>query len=191
MSSGCSAAHSLMSAPTQNALSPPPVSITTRTAVSASSSRAHCSSSSSIAGVSELSLAGRASVTVATSPSRCSCTSCSATAHLLASELQAERRIGEERGVHHAQIGGDAERNLRLVDHVALQVDAGRYLRDHQAFVAQLDDAALGDIGDMLAALTPDAAAEGDVLCGLDELAGAPFLDDRQLAVADLELGAG
>src|SRR4029450_10485412 len=139
MSSGCSAAHSLMSAPTQNALSPLAVGMTIRTCVPASISRAHCSSESSIAGVSELSLAGRARVTVATSPSRCSCTNGSATTHLFASELQAERRIGEERWVHHAQIGGDPERNFSLVDDIALQVDAWGDLRDHQPLVAQFD----------------------------------------------------
>src|SRR5207247_7551930 len=191
MSSGCSAAHSLMSAPTQNALSPPPVRMTMRTCVSASSSRAHCSSASSMAGVSELSLAGRASVTVATSPSRCSCTSCSATAHLCVLECQAERCIGEQRGAHDPQIGRHAQRDLGLVEHVALQVDAGRDLGDHQAVVLQLDHAALGDVGHVLTSLPTDTAAEGDVLGALDELAGAPFLHDGQFAIAHLELGAG
>src|SRR5437762_177371 len=43
----------------------------------------------------------------------------------------------------------------------------------------------------MLASFAADAAAEGDVLRRLDELARAPFLHDGQLAVAHLELCAG
>src|SRR6266850_6413859 len=180
MSSGASAAHSLMSAPTQNAFSPSAVSTTTRTVWSASSSRAQRSSSSSIGGVSEFSLAGRASVTVATKPSRSRRTSASAMAAFLGGQLQPERLGAEQRCVHDPQVGAGTQRYLRLCEHVALQIDAGRNLAHHQGIMLQADHATFGHISHLLPALACDAAAERDVLGGIDELAGATFLDDLQ-----------
>src|SRR5882672_4282399 len=189
MSSGASAAHSLMSAPTQNAFSPSAVSTTTRTVWSSSSSRAQRSSSSSIGGVNEFSLAGRASVTVATKPSRSRRTSASAMATLLAGQLQPERLGAEQRRVHDAQIGAGAQGYLGVREHVALQIDAGRDLAHHQGVVLQADHATFGHIRHLLPAFARDAAAERDVLGGIDELAGAAFPDDLEPSIADLQFG--
>src|SRR5581483_4347264 len=188
MSSGSRADHSRMSAPTQKALSPSAVRMTMRTCGSASSSRANASSASSIAAVSACSLATRASVTVAMSPSRSSRTS--STPCLRGFELQAEGRRIEQGGIHGTQVAPHAQPNLRLVEHVALQIDAGRDFLDHQAIVFQLDHAALGNVSDALAALAPDAAAEGDVLARLHELPGAALLENSEPAVPDFELRA-
>src|SRR6478752_3990301 len=182
MSSGVNADQALMSAPTQNALSPAAVRIAQRMLVSASICSAYSPSASIMSCVSELSFAGRLSVMVATGPSIASVVSGSDM--LLLRELQTHRRIAEQRRLHLFEIGIDPQREIREIQDVALEIDTGRDLAHHQAIFCQIDDTALGDVGDVLAALARHVAAERDVLDGFDELAALTFLRDGELAVA-------
>src|SRR6218665_800907 len=195
MSRGWSAAQAWMSAPAQNARSPAPVRITTRTSRSASSRRAAFSSASSITGVSVLSLSGRFRVTVASAPSMAVCTLSSATAPPGRFEHQSHRRGLKNGRSHRPQVVGNPQGRLGLVEDLFLQVHAGSEFRDHHPPLPQntyphpplLQNhaAALRDIADLLLALLPHQTAETDVLGAVDELFGLAFLQDAQFAVAD------
>src|SRR5581483_1925936 len=192
MSSGSSADHAETSAPTQNALLPAPVRITQRNALSASSRVAIASSRSSICGVSALSLSGRSSRTVATGPSSAILTgSCACSGMDLLRQLQSERCVAEQSCVHRLQIGRDLEREFRLLEHVALEIHAGRDFAHHQRIGSEVDHAALGDVADALAAAAGHTRTEGDVLDAVHELARLAFLQDGECAVGDLQPGAG
>ena len=65
---------------------------------------------------------------------------------------------------------------------------AGRDLDQLQPILAEAEDAALRHEQHRLAVLGREPPAEGDVLDRLDELGAAPFLEDRQPPVADLDL---
>src|SRR5688572_2016476 len=121
MSRGASADHSLMSAPTQKALSTALRSTTTRTDSLASSSRATASRTSSMTLVSALSLSPRARVTVATAPSTERVTGVSVIACFPLRQAQAHGFGAEQTRIHPPQVGSDLERHLRLFEDVALQ----------------------------------------------------------------------
>src|SRR5882672_7186595 len=106
-------------------------------------------------------------------------------------EFQIQRRVAEQRGIHDLEPWIDFQGKRRLIEHIALQVHARRYLSHRQTVGEQVDYAALGDISDFLSALLRHPAAEGDVLDRVDQFPAFAFLQDLDPAVADLEFGAG
>src|SRR5690349_7743649 len=121
MSSGVRADHAVISAPTQNALSPAAVRIAQRTAGLASSRVAYSPRASIISSLNALSFSGRFSVTVAMASSTVRMTS---SGMLFLRELETERRILEQRRIHRLQICVDSQRELGEIEHIALQIDA-------------------------------------------------------------------
>ena len=107
----------------------------------------------------------------------------------------ASRPIGasaNKRRVHRLQLVGDDQREFRLGEDVAsCRSTPGAISVSTTPSRRQLHDAALGDIGDVLALLDGAPAREGDVLDLVDQLLQLAFLLDHQLAVGDGELGAG
>src|SRR4051794_14150065 len=135
--------------------------------------------------VSALSFSARLSVIVATAPSICRVTSSDM---LFLRQLQTQRHIAKQSGIHGLQIRIDLQRKIGEVEHVALEIYARSDLADHQRIDSQIDYAALGDISNVLAALACHVPAKRNVLHGIDELAASAFLDDRKLAAANVEL---
>src|SRR6266850_1771353 len=191
MSSGSSPDQALISAPTQKALSPVAVRIAQRIPASRSIRLAASASSSIISGVSALSFSARSSVTIATAPSLCSRIWLAPTSDTgPPSELEAHRRIAEQRRIHGFQLRIDPQRERRLIQHVAPQVHAGRNLPHHESVFEQIEHAAFGDVADFLLPAPRDGAAERDVLDRVHQFLALAFLPDLELAVADLELRA-
>ena len=84
---------------------------------------------------------------------------------------------------------GDAWPERHLAEHVALEVDAGRDLDEHEAVVGEGEDRSVGDVADLLAALARQVAVERDLAHALHEL-GQPALADDAHTVIDVELEA-
>src|SRR5258706_4515575 len=134
MSSGDRAAHALISAPTQNAFSPAPVRITQRMAESASMLRAICANPSIISGVSALSFSARSSTTVAMASfvsNRIWLAPASGMGAL--PQFHSERRFAVQRRIHEFELWIDCQREVRLVQHIALKIDARRDFPHAQA----------------------------------------------------------
>src|SRR5882762_8061062 len=192
MSSGSSPDQALISAPTQKALSPAAVRIAQRIPASRSIRLAASASASIMSGVSASSLSARSSVTIATAPSLCSRTWLAAASGTGPPfELEAHRRIAEQRRIHGFHLRIDPQRERRLIKHVASQVHAGRDLPHHEAVFQQVEHTTFGDVADLLPPAPRDVAAERDVLDRVHQFLAAAFLPDLELAVADLELGTG
>ena len=71
---------------------------------------------------------------------------------------------------------------------VPLDVDARRNLDEFEPVLTEAEHAALGDEQHRLPVLGREPPAEGDLLDRVDELRAAPFLEDRQLPLSDLDL---
>ena len=87
------------------------------------------------------------------------------------------------------QVVGDPGPEAHLPEHVALDVDPGRDLDQHQAVVLEREHRALGDVADLLAALAGEAPVERDLAHPRHELAELALVHDPD-AVVDLELEA-
>ena len=95
---------------------------------------------------------------------------------------------GPEQACRHLpEVVGDRERERRLPQHVAFQVDAGRDLDHLRPAVCQAQHAALGDVEDVLPLRPCAPAAEGHVLDPLDQLPHLPFALDPERAALDGE----
>src|SRR6185503_15625198 len=188
MSSGSRAGHALMSAPTENGLSPAPVRITHRICASESRRWAICASSSIMSGVRALSLPARSRTTVATAPPVSSRTAPEVDSDMgTLLQGKSHRGITEQRGIHDFQLRIDFQRKRGLCENVALKIDTGCDFPHDEAIRAQFHDASLGNIGHGLSALARHPATEGDVLNLLHELAALAFLQNLQLSVSDIQ----
>src|SRR3954466_44836 len=165
MSRGSRPAQALMSAPTQKALSPAAVRMTQRIATSASILVATSASVSIISGVSACSFSARSSMTVAIAPSMWSFTRLVDDSGMGARlEFSIQRGVAEQRGVHWFEVRIDFQRKCCLIEHVALEVNARRNLPHDQPIRNQVEDAALGDVADVLSAPARHPAAESNML---------------------------
>src|SRR6185437_5749458 len=84
----------------------------------------------------------------------------------------------EQRGVHLTQAVRDAEREFRLGENVALKIGARGDLGDGHAFTLEPQDAALGDIQDVLSLGDGARAREGNLLDRVDQLLDLALLQD-------------
>ena len=101
---------------------------------------------------------------------------------------QAHRCIGKKRGLHRPHRVHDG-REGHAVQDVALQVDAGRHLDQLQAFGAQLEDAAFGDVEHLLVALDGLGARKAAVLHLADELACGAVAHHAQPPLLQAHIG--
>ena len=113
-------------------------------------------------------------------------------AHGAGAAKSAARPIGPvayRRAVHLAEVVGDARPEAHLPEDVALDVDPGRDLDQHQAVGLEREHRALGDVADLLAALAGEPAVERDLADLGHELAELALVHDPH-PVVDLELEA-
>ena len=92
----------------------------------------------------------------------------------LAGQDQSHRFGPEQCGGHQLQVGADQQRHAGLGEHVCLKIDSGGDLDHGQPVLGQLDDAAFGDVEDLLAALAAHLTGEGDLGDLGDELGDRP-----------------
>ena len=102
---------------------------------------------------------------------------------------QFHRLVAEQAGIHRHRLLDDRP-EAHVGQDVPFDVDAGRHLDEFQALVGELEDAALGDVDHRLRPHLRVAPAEGDLLDLGQELLGASFRDDPELAVLDRRLQA-
>ena len=106
----------------------------------------------------------------------------------LAGQDQSHRFRPEQCGGHQPQVGADQQRHVGLAEDISFKIDSGCDFDHRQPVLGQLDDAAFGDIEDLLAAFAGHLTGEGD-LCDLrDELGDRAVGDDLELAVGDLDV---
>src|SRR6478736_2543474 len=91
----------------------------------------------------------------------------------------------EQARIHRPEIGGDPKRNIRLLQNVALQVDAVGDLDHLRPLIGEAQNAALGDIEYVRANASAAAAAEGDMLGLRHELPELAFALDGQPAIGN------
>src|SRR5438128_1203084 len=98
-------------------------------------------------------------------------------------ELQTHGVRPEQARFHDLEIGRNVQRYAGLGQHMLFEIDARSDLGDEKTFRCKLENAALGDVSNVLALRHRPAAGEGDLLHLGHDLLDLAFLVDPELAL--------
>src|SRR6266545_3214557 len=105
-------------------------------------------------------------------------------------KTQTHRFRAEDAPIHGPDLIGNLERACRPGQDVLLQIHPGRDLDNSESLWLQFDDAAFGDIADLLALLQGSTSREGHGSDLLHELRDAAVPADHQAAVLGTDVAA-
>src|SRR5215203_529221 len=98
-------------------------------------------------------------------------------------------RFRPEQGSRHLlQVWADQQRHFGLGENVFLKIDSWRNFDHSQPIFGQLDDAAFGDVEDLLASLAAHLAGERNLRYFRDEFCDRAIGADPELAMLDLDV---
>src|SRR5215208_1796423 len=106
----------------------------------------------------------------------------------LARQDQPHRFRPEQGSRHLLQVWADQQRHFTLGENVFLKIDSWRNFDHSQPIFGQLDDAAFGDVEDLLASLAAHLAGERDLRYFRDEFCDRAIGADPEPAMLDLDV---